>query len=553
MKSSFLTKICALIAAIFCCTSMSAADWTGSYSVKAQYEDALNGNKVVDQTFIMKIAKDGSDVLVTSFCGYDDILYGGLLTSTSGTTKLNILCDNIVMTSTDAEREQGIMNYVALRDKDGGKNNIVMTKKTDGTFTMDAFTLVKYQRGQSNETVTRRYTILSITAGEGGGEEEVDTDWELMYPLQQCFTFHIDSKTGNFMASDFRDDLKGGIYVSQDKGATWTKTKVNDNNYNKFYETDEYIFALGYGGRIARSDDGGLTWELLNYRRAVIDVVGEENIEYDAAYDMLQVGNRIYVVDYAGGVIYTEDYGETWSKTNDDIFLEVEEGKDGKTETFHNVLYGITQQNGHILVMGLYYVYEYDAKKDSWKIVRNDSNLMAIHCHHKGWLYCGRSMPNDGVDVKFLEVTEDGEEWIPTGRPDTEDNNVRALGSNQVVLVAGLQSTGLYYSTDDGYSWEAMDIDGLPLRYPGQASLTSQKLTPLSIEFDDQYVYVAFFGDNPQTESGVWRYPISKLDLAAIQQITTTTTSSTIYDLSGRRVSTPSRGLFIVDGKKVIF
>lgn len=557
MKKNYFLMLTCMLAGLLYSNQSQAVDWLNTYTVVAQYEDVQNGNAVKDETFTMTIANVNGDVCITTFCGYTDIMYGGLLTNQdkSDANKLNVPADKIVLASTEAERMQGVLKYVELRDADGKKGNTVLTSLGDGKFSLTPFTLVQTQRGSQEEKTLRKYTVSSVTTGEGGGGTVVETKWEQLYSLLSCSAFHIDSKTGTFMASDFRDDLQGGIYYSDDRGATWKKTKVADNNYCKFYETDEYIFALGYGARIARSDDGGHSWELLNYRRAIEGIVKEEDIDYTAAYDMLQVGDRIYVADYAGGVIYSEDYGETWKHTADDIFLETVEGKSG-VETIHNVLYGITQQNGHIFAIGLYYVYEYDAKKDSWKIVRDDSNLMAIHCHHNGKLYCGRSMPNDGYRNRFLEVTTDGVNWSPCGRPDSEDNNVRAMGSNGKYLVVGLQSTGILYSFDNAETWYDMDAAGLPLRFPGNANLEDQKLTPMAIEFDKEYVYVAFFGDNPNTAPGVWRFPLSELDSVGIAPLTQDLPAQqddAFYDLTGRQVTPHARGIYIHNGKKVLW
>jgi len=76
-------------------------------------------------------------------------------------------------------------------------------------------------------------------------------------------------------------------------------------------------------------------------------------------------------------------------------------------------------------------------------------------------------------------------------------------------------------------------------------------LTPLSIEFDKDYVYVAFFSDNPNTEAGVWRYPLNKCTNAVIS-LDEPVRQTGIYDLLGRRVSRPTRGIYVVNGKKVL-
>ena len=89
---------------------------------------------------------------------------------------------------------------------------------------------------------------------------------------------HLSSE-GNLLLADLTYDETSGIYLSTDGGENWTKTNAAGYSYNLFVENDEYIFAAGMGCKVARSDDGGKTWEVLSYARNVVDLIGEENIE----------------------------------------------------------------------------------------------------------------------------------------------------------------------------------------------------------------------------------------------------------------------------------
>ena len=123
--------------------------------------------------------------------------------------------------------------------------------------------------------------LVSFMLGTNISAQEVA--WEQIYKLPATNAFHI-SKNGNLILADFNwEDTNGGIYISENKGTTWKKTNAKDYNYNIFCENNEYIFAAGEEARIARSNDGGKTWETLSYKRAVLDVLGE-NADYTVAY-----------------------------------------------------------------------------------------------------------------------------------------------------------------------------------------------------------------------------------------------------------------------------
>lgn len=340
---------------------------------------------------------------------------------------------------------------------------------------------------------------------------QADAKWKLFKKLDATHSFHI-TKGGTMLVSDYNYDRKGGIWYSTDKGETWVKADIADYNYNKFVELDDYVFALGYSGRIARSDDEGKTWELLNYTAPLKGIIPTADLESDACYGMAYHNGKLFIADFVGGgVLYSEDMGETWNLTDrNPMSFTVSDQKDGLPTTSVEAIYNLMSFNGELYAFGLYCVYKYLEDTNSWENVRDDSNFMSVETIHKGKMFCGRSMPNETEASPFLEWTEDGVYWNWTERPVGQiDNNVRAMGQDENNLYVGLQTRGIYYSNDGGTSWADI-TEGLPFL---NVYVNDQYLSPLQIVADDEYVYVAVFEMmfSNRHVSGVYRQAKSEL------------------------------------------
>lgn len=368
--------------------------------------------------------------------------------------------------------------------------------------------------------------------------------WEQLYYLPTTNAMHISSE-GNFILSDFTFDGNGGLYISKDKGVTWTKTAAPDHAYNIFVENDEYIFTVGMGCKVARSNDGGETWEILSYARAVEDLLGADNVDWTTAYALALHDGKLFVGDFnGGGIIYSEDNGETWKNTDiESLSYGEEDPKLGKRPVEN--IYNLTSYNGNLYATGLYLVFRYDVANNSWEILRDDSNFMAISTIHQGLACFGRSVQNDTTDEDFIVTLNEAGEWGSLPRPDTNDNNIRAMYSEGENLFVGMTLHKFYYTNNNGQTWTALDKN-----YPGHC-------TPMSILTDEDYVYLATYYDpwsGDDSACGLWRYAKSELpkeDASAIEKVESTQSVKAVYDLSGRRIQQPGKGLYIIDGKKV--
>ncbi|MBD5356383.1 MAG: exo-alpha-sialidase [Bacteroides sp.] len=181
-------------------------------------------------------------------------------------------------------------------------------------------------------------------------------DWEQVHSLPNTYAHFITSEGVNLM-SDYRDNRDGGIYYSEDGGATWTKSEVRDYWFSNFYEADGYIFAIGSGCRIGRSEDGGRTWDLLNYSKAIEDWVPNKVLDATVCYAITVLDGVLYAGDFSGGgVICSNDYGETWEMTDrDSLYIYFT----GESEPQMDSFYHLEAFKGMVYAFGLYSVHAY--------------------------------------------------------------------------------------------------------------------------------------------------------------------------------------------------
>ena len=390
-------------------------------------------------------------------------------------------------------------------------------------------------------------------------------EWELMHEQNATYTFHI-TKDGTMLLSDFLWEMNGGIYISEDHGATWTHTGAKDYNYSNFYEFGDYIYAIGYGCHIARSEDGGHTWDILYYGRALEEAgvphANPDNLESSQVQAMALYNDKLYVADCNFGVVMSDDWGETWKTTDyKSLSYEVDDGGKGDG-TAIDFLYNLVVYNGKLMATALYRCYEYLPATNKWKVIRNDSNVTAVWTIFNNTLYVGRSIFNMSTEIPFLMKTNDLKTWKDTGRPsNTVDTNVRALYSDKDCIYAGLQNGGLYFSYDGGATWNCCN-EGLPHRYEN-GKLTEEYQHLLRIISDDEYVYVAMYNEpwnESEHSSGVYRISRYELDgfrPAGIGELANETSPikeerEGLFDLTGRRVNNCMPGISIQSGKKVI-
>lgn len=330
--------------------------------------------------------------------------------------------------------------------------------------------------------------------------EAQNNPWKQVCKLPATNAFYI-TNSGNMLLADYLFDMNGGIYISTDKGNSWEKTDVQDYNYNYFVENENYIFAAGYSAHIARSADDGLTWEVISYADAVEEELGE-NLEYTLCYTMAFHDGKLFVGDFSGGgIVYTEDDGETWNKTDIEALSFTMNGK----ECVENI-YNMVSYSGDLYAFGVYFVFRYLPEENSWEVVRDDSNFMAIATVYNNKLCTGRSVPNESTEVPFILTLDENDVWSELPRPEgTNDNNIRAMFADGDDLFVGMQQTGLYFTNDEGLTWHTLN-DGIPYS-------TGYYFTPMFFDSDDEYIYLAAYEPDYSTTENSGLYRLAKSDL----------------------------------------
>lgn len=358
----------------------------------------------------------------------------------------------------------------------------------------------------------------------------VSAAWEQIQklPATQCVFV---APNGNLISSDFIFEHTGGIWCSQDKGTTWTKCDVDDYAYGVMVQAGDYIIAAGEGCNLARSKDNGVTWEVLNYGYMFLDYIGEEGVEWDVAYAMTYFKGKLFVADFSGGgVIYSEDFGETWTLTDrESLKYDVGGVKSTAKDAYAlDSYYSLAESDGNLLLFGVYFIYRYNESDNTWELLRSDSNFMGVNTLYDGKLVCGRAITNYTDQVPFLEYTADGgKTWGVVARPEGMiDNNVRAIHSDEKGLYVGLQNGGLYFTDNFGESWSFIS-DGMPTMNDEGAYEV-----PMIITSDADYVYMAVYKEPwlQSDVSGVYRLAKSELPVAAVDKVKADAVVGYVFD-----------------------
>lgn len=204
-----------------------------------------------------------------------------------------------------------------------------------------------------------------------------------------------------------------------------------DNMYGVTHAGEDFIWIVGNIGKIARSRDGGITWEALKSGIA-------NNLQDVAAWDE----KRLVAVGNQGLLIVSEDGGDTWVK------------KDVPLSKVANKLIRVkTQPNGSAWACGILgtalYTDDYGA---TWtrRIPEEDIafNDIAFASDAIGVIVC---------EFGKVKRTEDGgETWTEVLTP--VESSLMAVDFNEqgVGVAVGLGGTVLR-TVDFGLNWESLD------------------------------------------------------------------------------------------------
>lgn len=323
------------------------------------------------------------------------------------------------------------------------------------------------------------------------------------------------TSTGRLLVGDYDSNKKGGIYYSDDYGDTWQKAQImRDYNWNDFCEVpgpdgEKYIFAAGIlYPSIARSEDDGETWITLSYISAMKDVPGIDKLEDFEGVGAVKVRfdptyHRVYAViqGFDGVVVYSDDYGETWSMTDGSGFQLF----DPNYGYFYDFPYGMEYFNGNIYVMGMYHWYKLNGKTKKWtKVKRNGSTMVSnLMCEvtmspDAKWLFATSPqergiVEEQGYYPEFVIRTKDCAKFEVGQFPEGETYAYnRSMHHDGERLYLTVKTKAAYYSLDNGDTWKVLGNN-----YPGV-------FVPMMTS-DDKYLYAAGYDAGGGSLDGIYR------------------------------------------------
>lgn len=224
---------------------------------------------------------------------------------------------------------------------------------------------------------------------------------------------------------------RGFTLVSDDDGQSWraVATPVTRSLTRVAFEDDKLGVAVGHGGSIVRTEDGGETWT----------AVPVEEAGLDSLLGVTSLGNRRFAAYGAFGLYFTsDDGGASWER------------RTVISEEFENHISQVLAANG-----ALWLVAEYGT------LARSDDGGLTwveVESPYEGSFF-GAVVARDGVMIVFgmrgniFRSTDGGVTWqnIETGTT-TAFNGGTVLSDGRIVLVgnAGLVAE----STDNGATFQ---------------------------------------------------------------------------------------------------
>lgn len=146
--------------------------------------------------------------------------------------------------------------------------------------------------------------VISTTAwssGEGVLRSTDGTTFTSITPTATGSYYDIDTWDGVHLAAA---SGLGGVYVSSDAGATWTRNPmpVDVAMRGLDYASDGTIFAATYDGTVMRSLDHGATWTLLG-----------QDVSRGRVFALDAVGSTVLITMHSSTIVRSTDSGATWS------------------------------------------------------------------------------------------------------------------------------------------------------------------------------------------------------------------------------------------------
>lgn len=269
---------------------------------------------------------------------------------------------------------------------------------------------------------------------------------------------------GNLLTANDVYPEEGGIYISEDNGATWTETEAEKHSYTAHLVTEDHVFMGGMDSHVAISADNGATWSISNFSHLFPTASPEEPI-----YAIEKHGDRIYASLFGHGIVFSEDQGVTWQLTDTASLEDPSNPDNGGTWC-----YNLRSFNGTLYNLGSFGIWKYNEAADSWTEV--DSTWYASSsCIVDDTFYVVYNATGIPAGIRYTTNFEDWEEMpLPAGA----STAIRILEFYQGAFFMGHVSEAVFYSLDQGQNWieyrdnfpqfspvPGIDIYGVPMSF----------------------------------------------------------------------------------------
>lgn len=309
------------------------------------------------------------------------------------------------------------------------------------------------------------------------------------------------TENGNLLAANDAYPEMGGIFISEDNGATWTDTQAEKHSYTGHLVTSEHIYMGGVEFNIGISYDNGATWTNSNFS----DLFPNANPE-DAVYAIEEHNDRIYVSLFGHGVIYSEDQGGTWQLTDQESLLDPNDPENGGQWT-----YNLRSYNGKLYNIGSFGIWEYNETDDLWTMV--DST----------WYGSESLIVDDVLYVVYnaigipagIRYTSDFQTWEEMPLPADVSTAVRTLSYYEGAFFMGHVNDAVFYTMDYGQNWTAYKED-----FPVFSPVPGLDIygVPMNFVFSEDTIYVGVFSAQEDL-GGVYKAPVPE-DVLSVNQNT---------------------------------
>ena len=280
--------------------------------------------------------------------------------------------------------------------------------------------------------------------------------------------------------------LRGSIIVSDDQGKTWQQAQVpvSIDLVAVTFVSAQSGWAVGHGGVVLHSSDGGLSWEKqldgLQASKLAIDFYRQNPEQIEDAEGFLNKENNLavdqetqpfldvyfaddqhgYVVGTFNRIFATQDGGKTWAPLMH---------RSDNPQEWH--FYSVSGQGGQLYLSG--------EQGRAWRLDPVSQRFVAINTPYNGTLF-GITAGADGqvyaygMRGSFFRSSDQGQSWQRSTLPFTSNvMRVISLGGKRLLVVA--QSGEVVQSQDDGQTFVPMPLAS-PMPYFGAALLDSGHL-----------------------------------------------------------------------------